>query len=540
MSGWGVSGLTVKYGRRVALDEVTVDVPAGAVTAVIGGDGAGKTTLLRALAGVARPTGGTVRRPARRRIGYVAGASGLYDDLSVAENVAFVAGAYGVAGPEARATPRRDPRAHGAGRHRRAPGGAPLRRDAPEARLRPRHAAPTGLAHPRRTHDRGRPREPRRALAAHRRRRRRRRRGGRLDHLPRRGAASGVRAAAGRRPGARRRTAGGGRRGAAPGRRTTHDGERGRDDDGRRDCRARPGLRPRRRVPLRPDRRGRRRRPRRAPRRGRRPARRQRRRQDDLDPPAARPPAPDLGRGPALRPYALARRPPAPRLRPADPRALGRPERGGEPGLLGARLRQRAGAPGRRPRGGARHAGARPALRHAPPPGLRRGAGPRARAARPRRAHLGRRPGRASAALGVDPRRGRGRRRRPRHHASPRRGGLLRSPRRHGRGARRRARHARRHRRRAYGRRRRGAALGGGLRGSRRRRRPRGPRRPHAPRTGRRRRPRARRARRGPAHRIAPHRARHLRRDVRGARPRRRGTTRHQHHATSPIGRNQQ
>jgi len=71
-------------------------VPAGAVTAVIGGDGAGKTTLLRALAGVVRPTAGTVRGPARRRIGYVAGASGLYDDLSVAENVAFVAGAYGV------------------------------------------------------------------------------------------------------------------------------------------------------------------------------------------------------------------------------------------------------------------------------------------------------------------------------------------------------------------------------------------------------------------------------------------------------------
>src|SRR5665647_2706949 len=100
VSGWGVSGLTVRYGRRTALDDVTLDVPAGAVTAVIGGDGAGKTTLLRALAGVARPTGGTVHSPARRRIGYVAGASGLYDDLSVAENVAFVAAAYGVRGAE--------------------------------------------------------------------------------------------------------------------------------------------------------------------------------------------------------------------------------------------------------------------------------------------------------------------------------------------------------------------------------------------------------------------------------------------------------
>ena len=100
MSGWGVSGLTVRYGRRTALDDVTLDVPAGAVTAVIGGDGAGKTTLLRALAGVARPTAGTVHSPARRLIGYVAGASGLYDDLSVAENVAFVGAAYGVRGAE--------------------------------------------------------------------------------------------------------------------------------------------------------------------------------------------------------------------------------------------------------------------------------------------------------------------------------------------------------------------------------------------------------------------------------------------------------
>jgi ABC-2 type transport system ATP-binding protein len=100
VSCWGASGLTVRYGRRTALDDVTLDVPTGAVTAVIGGDGAGKTTLLRALAGVAKPTAGTVRRPGRRRIGYVAGASGLYDDLSVAENVAFVAAAYGVRGAE--------------------------------------------------------------------------------------------------------------------------------------------------------------------------------------------------------------------------------------------------------------------------------------------------------------------------------------------------------------------------------------------------------------------------------------------------------
>jgi len=98
--GWGVRHLTVRYGRRTALRDVDLAAAAGSVTAVIGGDGAGKSTLLRTLAGGLAPASGEVRRPERRRIGYVAGASGIYDDLSVAENVAFVAAAYGVRGDE--------------------------------------------------------------------------------------------------------------------------------------------------------------------------------------------------------------------------------------------------------------------------------------------------------------------------------------------------------------------------------------------------------------------------------------------------------
>jgi ABC-2 type transport system ATP-binding protein len=95
---WGVSDLTVRYGQRVALDRVSLETRRGEVTAVIGGDGAGKTTLLRVLAGVVRPASGDVRRPDRRRVGYVAGASGVYDDLTVDENVEFVAAAYGLSG----------------------------------------------------------------------------------------------------------------------------------------------------------------------------------------------------------------------------------------------------------------------------------------------------------------------------------------------------------------------------------------------------------------------------------------------------------
>jgi ABC-2 type transport system ATP-binding protein len=96
MTSWGLEHASVRYGRRLALDDVTLEVPAGAVTAVIGGDGAGKSTMLRTLAGVSRPASGTVRSPQRERLGYVSGASGLYTDLSVAENVDFVAAAYSV------------------------------------------------------------------------------------------------------------------------------------------------------------------------------------------------------------------------------------------------------------------------------------------------------------------------------------------------------------------------------------------------------------------------------------------------------------
>jgi len=92
-----VSGLTVRYGSRLALQDVTLTVPSGAVTAVVGGDGAGKTTLLRTVVGLVRPTAGEVRRPDRRDLGFISGTTGVYRDLTVAENLDFAARAYGAA-----------------------------------------------------------------------------------------------------------------------------------------------------------------------------------------------------------------------------------------------------------------------------------------------------------------------------------------------------------------------------------------------------------------------------------------------------------
>jgi ABC-2 type transport system ATP-binding protein len=93
---WGCRGLRVRYGGTVALDDVTFEVAAGSVAAVVGGDGAGKTTLVRALAGTVRPAAGTVRRPDRRRLGYVSAGPGVWADLTVDENLSFAGRAYGL------------------------------------------------------------------------------------------------------------------------------------------------------------------------------------------------------------------------------------------------------------------------------------------------------------------------------------------------------------------------------------------------------------------------------------------------------------
>ncbi|HWB70898.1 MAG TPA: ABC transporter ATP-binding protein [Egibacteraceae bacterium] len=100
---WGVAHLVVRYGTDAALAGVDLDVAPGSIVAVVGADAAGKTTLLRVLAGAVEPDRGQVRRPPRERVGYVSGAAAVYVDLTVAENLAFVAQAYRVDDRERRA-----------------------------------------------------------------------------------------------------------------------------------------------------------------------------------------------------------------------------------------------------------------------------------------------------------------------------------------------------------------------------------------------------------------------------------------------------
>jgi len=66
MTAIAVSGLSVSFGGRMVLQELDLEVPRRAITAILGASGAGKTTLLRSLAGLAAPERGTIIRAAGR------------------------------------------------------------------------------------------------------------------------------------------------------------------------------------------------------------------------------------------------------------------------------------------------------------------------------------------------------------------------------------------------------------------------------------------------------------------------------------------
>lgn len=91
---WSVDGVTVAFGAHIALHGVGLTIEPGQVHAVIGGDGAGKSTLLRVLARLVVSPQGSHHLPPRHHVGYVPAAGGVFGDLSVDENIEFVADAY--------------------------------------------------------------------------------------------------------------------------------------------------------------------------------------------------------------------------------------------------------------------------------------------------------------------------------------------------------------------------------------------------------------------------------------------------------------
>ena len=106
------SHLTRRFGERVVVDDVSLTVGKGEIVALLGPNGAGKTTTMRMMAGLIRPTRGattidgvelTERNGSqlRSRIGFLTEAPGLWDRLTVRENLEIYAGLYDVARPAA-------------------------------------------------------------------------------------------------------------------------------------------------------------------------------------------------------------------------------------------------------------------------------------------------------------------------------------------------------------------------------------------------------------------------------------------------------
>jgi len=104
-----LKALTKKYGTFTAVDAINLEVPGGQLFGFLGPNGAGKTTTLRMIAGILRPTAGTVHingidiakdpGAAKAVLGYIPDRPFIYEKLTGAEFLRFVAGLYGQDGP---------------------------------------------------------------------------------------------------------------------------------------------------------------------------------------------------------------------------------------------------------------------------------------------------------------------------------------------------------------------------------------------------------------------------------------------------------
>ncbi len=101
-----LEGVSKRFGNKVAVDDISLEVPAGEFFALLGPNGAGKTTTIKMIAGLLKPAAGRIRVcghdvqadpiAARKVTGYVPDQPFLYDKLSGLEFLDFVADLYGV------------------------------------------------------------------------------------------------------------------------------------------------------------------------------------------------------------------------------------------------------------------------------------------------------------------------------------------------------------------------------------------------------------------------------------------------------------
>jgi ABC-2 type transport system ATP-binding protein len=105
-----LKSLTKRYGSFTAVDAIDLSVPKGELFGFLGPNGAGKTTTLRMIAGILRPTAGTVRigdidvsenpMEAKAILGYIPDRPYIYEKLTGSEFLRFVAGLYSQNGKE--------------------------------------------------------------------------------------------------------------------------------------------------------------------------------------------------------------------------------------------------------------------------------------------------------------------------------------------------------------------------------------------------------------------------------------------------------
>ena len=107
-----VHGLTKHFGKKVAVDHVDIAVPQGEVWGFLGPNGSGKTTTIRMLCGLLHPDNGsgtclgldviTQSEQIKREVGYMTQKFSFWEDLSIRENLEFVARLYGLPDREAK------------------------------------------------------------------------------------------------------------------------------------------------------------------------------------------------------------------------------------------------------------------------------------------------------------------------------------------------------------------------------------------------------------------------------------------------------
>ncbi len=101
-----VQGLSKSFGGRKVVDDVSLSVARGEIAGFLGPNGSGKTTCIRMICGLLTPDAGrglvlghdilTRQGAIRRQVGYMTQKFSFYEDLSIAENLNFVAGLYGL------------------------------------------------------------------------------------------------------------------------------------------------------------------------------------------------------------------------------------------------------------------------------------------------------------------------------------------------------------------------------------------------------------------------------------------------------------